>query len=427
MRQARIHHLVLVTLTLGAVAWIAGCGGGGEQRVADAGPDVARDSAAGDAPSEGSPGDVSVDRPADVGIEAPGKPIGSSCAIGGECASGFCADGVCCNTACAGTCVTCAGQGTVGTCVNAQLGTDPRDECAGRGGVDVWFDRHVRRHRRVRQVPGRHGLQGDGVHRVDADVGVPLQRRRRLRPDARPDVRAVQLRDRQPLPDDLHRRQRLPAPQQLHQRQLRQEADRRGVRRRPRVQLQLLRAGRLLRRHLPRHLSIVRGAGQHRHLHQRPRRRRIRWASAPTRARAPAAATACATARRPAAQYASGTQCVSPACTGVTATLPGRCNGAGTCMPAYAAGVQSVFLRDRRRVPHLVRHQRRLLGRQRLQRDDLRQEGHGRRLRRRDRVCVGLVPAGRLLRGRVHGDLHVVRAHRQPRRLYGDPRQHRIR
>ncbi len=127
MRQARIHHLALI---LGAVAWIAGCGGGGEQRVVDAGPDVARDSAAGDAAYEGSPGDVSVDRPADVGIEAPGKPIGSSCAMGGECASGFCADGVCCNSGCTGTCVTCAGQGTVGTCVNAQLGTDPRDECA---------------------------------------------------------------------------------------------------------------------------------------------------------------------------------------------------------------------------------------------------------------------------------------------------------
>src|SRR4029079_18413617 len=31
--------------------------------------------------------------------------------------------------ACSGVCTTCAGQGTVGTCVNAQLGTDPRDEC----------------------------------------------------------------------------------------------------------------------------------------------------------------------------------------------------------------------------------------------------------------------------------------------------------
>ena len=133
MRQARIHSLVLIfplLPMLGAVAMIAGCGGGGEQRVADAGPDVARDVAAGDTATDGSPADLSADRPADVGIEAPGKPIGSSCAIGGECASGSCADGVCCNTACTGTCVTCAGQGTVGTCVNAQLGTDPRDECA---------------------------------------------------------------------------------------------------------------------------------------------------------------------------------------------------------------------------------------------------------------------------------------------------------
>ena len=124
------------------------------------------------------------------------------------------------------------------------------------------------------KYPAGHRLQGDGVHRVDADVGVPLRRQRHLRVDARPDVRAVQLRDRQPLPDDLHRRHRLPGPQQLHQRQLRQEADRRRLRRRPRMQLRLLRAGRLLRRRLPGHLSFVRGAGQHRHLHQRSRRRR---------------------------------------------------------------------------------------------------------------------------------------------------------
>jgi hypothetical protein len=132
LRQARFRTFVLV-LTLGAAAAFAGCGGGGEQRMPDAGMDVARDTAAGDGGAsdgvDAPASDAPIDRPGDAGMEAPGKPIGSSCTTAGECSSGFCADGVCCNSACTGVCVTCAGQGTVGTCISAQIGTDPRDEC----------------------------------------------------------------------------------------------------------------------------------------------------------------------------------------------------------------------------------------------------------------------------------------------------------
>jgi len=126
MRQARILNVVLCGAI---VAWIAGCGGGGEQRVVDAGTDNRADAAPGDGAPTDAPADAPRDTPTDMGIEVPGKPIGTSCAMGAECASGFCADGVCCNVACTGTCMTCAGQGTVGTCVNAQIGTDPRDQC----------------------------------------------------------------------------------------------------------------------------------------------------------------------------------------------------------------------------------------------------------------------------------------------------------
>ena len=126
MRQARILNVVLCGAI---VAWIAGCGGGGEQRVVDAGTDNRADAAPGDGAPSDAPADAPRDTPTDMGIEVPGKPIGTSCAMGAECASGFCADGVCCNVACTGTCMTCAGQGTVGTCVNAQIGTDPRDQC----------------------------------------------------------------------------------------------------------------------------------------------------------------------------------------------------------------------------------------------------------------------------------------------------------
>src|SRR5262245_49342804 len=131
MRLARLRNLILL---LGATAWIAGCGGGGEKRTnIDGSADGARDMAAGDAPVSDVggdyQGDAPGDRPGDVGMEAPGKTIGTACTMPGECASGFCADGVCCTAACTGVCVTCAGPGTVGTCVNAQLGTDPRDQC----------------------------------------------------------------------------------------------------------------------------------------------------------------------------------------------------------------------------------------------------------------------------------------------------------
>jgi hypothetical protein len=127
MRQTRI---VGVLLWLGAIACVTGCGGGGEKRQEDAGTDVRNDVAQGDGGrADMAPADGPVDHPGDAPAEMPGKPIGSSCAMAAECASGFCADGVCCNSACTGTCVTCAGQGTVGTCGNAQLGTDPRDQC----------------------------------------------------------------------------------------------------------------------------------------------------------------------------------------------------------------------------------------------------------------------------------------------------------
>src|SRR4051812_39769951 len=131
MRPARTRSLVLM---LGTLAWIAGCGGGGEHRATDAGPDRAADAPAGDGARSdlgggGSSGaDGSSDR-GDAAMDAPAKSLGMPCAMAAECASNFCADGVCCNSACTGVCATCAGQGTVGSCVNAQLGTDPRDEC----------------------------------------------------------------------------------------------------------------------------------------------------------------------------------------------------------------------------------------------------------------------------------------------------------
>ncbi|MBI3184096.1 MAG: SBBP repeat-containing protein [Myxococcales bacterium] len=52
-------------------------------------------------------------------------PLGSACAVGADCASGYCADGVCCGSACSGDCEACstdAGAGSNGAC-SLLLGT----------------------------------------------------------------------------------------------------------------------------------------------------------------------------------------------------------------------------------------------------------------------------------------------------------------
>jgi len=50
-----------------------------------------------------------------------------------DCASGFCADGVCCNRACTETCFSCAAPGAVGNCLPADVGTNPRKDCSDQG------------------------------------------------------------------------------------------------------------------------------------------------------------------------------------------------------------------------------------------------------------------------------------------------------
>ena len=55
----------------------------------------------------------------------------STCSTGEICASGNCVDGVCCETTCAGTCLSCALEGTLGTCTAVPDGQDPDLECAG--------------------------------------------------------------------------------------------------------------------------------------------------------------------------------------------------------------------------------------------------------------------------------------------------------
>ena len=317
---------------LGAVAWIAGCGGGGEQRKPTRRGRARRRGAGRRARTTGGAATGPAERRGDAGIDAPGKPMGSSCAMAAECASGFCADGVCCNSACTGVCLTCAARERRDL-RRAQLGTDPRNECPVEAASTCGTTASATAPAPATSTrPARSARSR--LHRVDADVGVPLRRHRHLRADAGPVVRAVHLRDRRPLPHHLHQRRRLRGAQQLPQRQLRQEAARRHLRQRRRVQLRLLRAGGLLRRppapgtcrscavagsvgtctNVPageRSAGPVRRPGRPELRHRRHVRRQ---------GGLPAVRVGDAAASR-------------RACAGSTATLAGRCDGAGVCAP----------------------------------------------------------------------------------------------
>ncbi len=83
----------------------------------------------------GSGGSPAARKP-DAGTDAPQViqfAVGQPCAGPTQCTSGFCADGVCCATACSGLCLTCAAPGSTGTCMPAEVGTDPRNDCDDQG------------------------------------------------------------------------------------------------------------------------------------------------------------------------------------------------------------------------------------------------------------------------------------------------------
>lgn len=104
---------------------VAGCGGGAQPRHPDGGTRA-------DARADQAP------------VPDALLPTGRPCTDASACAAGFCVGGVCCATACAGVCQTCAGDGTVGTCTPADVGTDPRDDCEDHGpgtcGTDGFCD-----------------------------------------------------------------------------------------------------------------------------------------------------------------------------------------------------------------------------------------------------------------------------------------------
>ena len=264
------------------------------------------------------------------------KMRGASCSARASASRTFCAQGVCCDTACAGACTLVRAHG------HARHLHERPDGRARSGG-------HLRRQgrrelRHERQVPGgrlpevraaarpckaRPARRHDDLHaRLD------LRRPGRVRDAGGELVLPVPVRRRR-LQGGLHGRRRLRGARRVHERLVRPQGPRQDVRRRHRVPLDVLRAGRVLRLGVRRHVPVVRAVGIARPLrqHRRRRRRSARPLRRPGRRRA-AAPTARATARARAALYAAGTAVRDGLVPGERVDAHARCARATARAPA---------------------------------------------------------------------------------------------
>ncbi len=292
-------RVLLVIRALAVCAAIAGCGGGAQMRKTRQRHRRAPAKAA--ARARTAPQVT----PHDSGVDHPGTPVatlanGDACTSATACQSGFCVDGVCCESACTGACLYCASADSKGKCVPADLGTNPRDPVQGPGPDDLWNGRLLRRHRRLREVPGRRRLPDGRVHGRDADVRRPLRRRGHLRRARQPVVRAVHLRHGRAVQDDVLDGHRLRAPDFCVSGSCGKKPIGASCGTNADCNSAFCAAGRLLRDRLHRDLQVVRGPGERRHLHQRSGRAGPAGPVRRPRTPPPAWATASATARAPA-------------------------------------------------------------------------------------------------------------------------------
>ena len=411
-------RVLLVIRALAVCAAIAGCGGGAQMRKIDSG-----------AAGTGDGGSPSTDGPAvtphDSGVDHPGTPVatlanGDACTSATACQSGFCVDGVCCESACTGACLYCASADSKGKCVPADLGTNPRNQCKDQGPTTCGTDGYCDGTGVCEKYPAGVACQTAGCTGAMLTFAGRCDGAGTCAAPASQSVRAVHLRHGRAVQDDVLDGQRL-RHRLLRLRQLRQEADRRQLRDERRLQLGVLRPGRLLRDRLHGHLQVVRGPGERRHLHQRagragpagpvrhagPRdlhgRRLLRRQGRlrEVRGRAPLAAPAPARARRSR----------PPA----SATAPVR------AAAGHAADLQPVRVRHRRHVQEQLRRRHRLQQRLLLRRGQLRQEGLGRGLHDRLGLRDRPLRAGGLLQDGLRRHLHVLRAAHLQRDLHGHP------
>ena len=259
---------------------------------------------------------------------------------------------VCCSTACTGTCKSCAVAGQRGTCRNVPDGQDPLGQCADAGAADLRDGRSLRRHGRLPQVRGRHRRAATDICSGRHRDGRRAVRRRRdaARRDAAPCSPYVC--GTTALPDQVRDQRRLrgrltSASGTICGKKSNGIDLRRGVG----VQVELLRAGRLLQHRLRGHLQ---GAAT------------SRAPSGPAppvpAGKPPVVASQCADDGR----HVCGTDgtcngagacrqlrrghrsAVAASCTGSTLSSPRTCDGAGVCRPPTIELCAPYHLRHRR-------------------------------------------------------------------------------
>ena len=190
-----------------------------------------------------------------------------TCTAGAECASGYCEQGVCCNAACAGPACRAPDRARSGPARAIAAGTapSPATQCAAAAASTCGTDGTCNGAGACRQFAAGTHLRRRDLHGLDA-----ARRRGPATARAPAGPRTTSMCDpfvcgsSNACRIDCTTTHRLRRAQHLHEQQLRQEAARRDLRDRGRVQLGLLRAGGLLQHRLHRDLQVVRARRQRR-------------------------------------------------------------------------------------------------------------------------------------------------------------------
>jgi Cellulose binding domain len=137
--QPRVRALIIVSALI--LSGLGGCSSGGKSNTGTGGKAGGGGATTTGSGGKGGTAGTTTSSGGQIGTDAGAADhpttslaaLGAPCTKGADCASTFCADGVCCNSACDGICVTCDATNNVGTCLPAEVNSDPRDDCKDEG------------------------------------------------------------------------------------------------------------------------------------------------------------------------------------------------------------------------------------------------------------------------------------------------------
>ena len=285
------------------------------------------------------------------------KPTGVACAANGECMTNLCQQGVCCASVCTATCQSCAIAGSLGTCSNVPTGQDPLNQCTDQGanscGNDGFCD----------GTGGCRRYAAGTTCAAASCTGSTLTAARSCNGTGTCQTATTSMCNPYACNATTCRttctvERRLRRALHLHRRELRQEGDGRRLRRRRRMRVGLLRAGRLLR------FGACSGTCQSCALAGTVGTcTNVAAGTDPLNQCADLGAASCSTdgmcnGSGACRLYGAGTQCAAATCTGSTVTPARTCNGTGTCQTRHLVQLRALRVRHRRLPDHLHDHRR---------------------------------------------------------------------